>query len=128
MTSNPKPLQAPRTVHDVGDNFHCDFDDCVNLEHNEVLSGGNDAIKISMAWNMDRKQFTNMPMYTFGEDQRECLNAAQHVGGVPTIDLQTKDTWRIIQVPYVGLYIGHRNSAMRRHLFVQLLVVSVFVN
>jgi hypothetical protein len=80
-----------------------------------------------MAWNMDRKQFANMLMSTFEEDQRECLKAAQHVWGVQTIDLQTKDTWRVIQVPYVGLYIGHRNSATRRHVLVQV-VVSVLVH
>jgi hypothetical protein len=45
MKSNPKPVQEPQIVHNVGDHVQGYFDDCVNTTHNEVFCGGNDVTK-----------------------------------------------------------------------------------
>jgi hypothetical protein len=98
-SSNPKPLQAPRAVHDVGDCVLHDFVDPGIPKHNENYGGGNDGDKFtsqgrkSLYHAIYRMQYTTTYMSTLDEDQWPCLEDARHVGSSGAFNVPTKGTY-----------------------------------
>jgi hypothetical protein len=103
LSRNPKPLQAPRDVHDVGDHVIHDFVDPCTPKHNVSYGVGNDGdMFASQGRNklyhaMDRMQTITTYMSTIYEDQRQCLEDAWHFGSLWTSDPETKDVHPSIQ-------------------------------
>jgi hypothetical protein len=100
LSRNPKLLQAPQDVHDVGGHILHDFFDpctpkykvdyiCGNHGNMYKAKGRNNAVN-----GVYGEQYTNTGMSTFDKDQRRCLVAAQNVGDIRTYTLPTKDIHR----------------------------------
>jgi hypothetical protein len=95
---------VPRTVHDVGDLVgFCDFAGCTNKRHKVVIDNGSsgdtsqDLGRNKTHHEMDMNQHTTTYRSIFNEDERWCLESAQHVGSVKTSKLPTDDVHPSVQ-------------------------------
>jgi hypothetical protein len=104
LSSKQKSPQVPWTVHDVGDIVGvCDFIGCTNKRHKVVSDDGcsgdtfHDMGRNMSHHKMDMNQHTTTYISIFDEDQRWCLESAQHVGIVKKSKLPTKDAHTSVQ-------------------------------